>query len=266
MKTLVNYPANRAGGEYSIPNQTERLANDAFLFIKNLSRLYVGKKVNGIGIVCWGVYYDNSYIRSGDWCDIVYSLKPTENSGIIFDEENTAFTSDEKWIYSKDKTKVYCYFNRKATDIEIPATVTSFGGDIFNKCWNLKRLTVADGNTALVEREGIIYNIDFTEIIYVPKYLSGTVTLPATITQVGVRYNVDFHNSNITEINISDTLEYLGNYAFVTPYRLERINYGGTMEQWLAIEKQKGWVSGTEKFVIVCTDGVLDVHGNRVTT
>ncbi len=266
MKTLVNYPANRAGGEYSIPEQTVWLATGAFSLTKNLSRLYVGKNVVANGIACWGVYYDNSRNTvSGGWRRIAYDLKRTENTGIIVDEENPAFSSDEKWLYNKDKTKAYCYFNREATEIEIPASVTSFDDSIFMNYMNLERFTVADGNTAFAVRDGVLYNKDFTEIVYIPVKVSGTVTLPATITRLGDGIDTSFSNCHITEINISVTLKYLGNFSFSRPYSLERINYGGTTEQWLAIEKNKGWVSGTEKFVIVCTDGVLDVHGNRVT-
>ncbi len=265
MKTLVNYPASRADGEYRIPEQTERLATGAFSLIKNLSRLYVGKNVVINGIACWGVYYDNSRNTvSGGWRNIAYNLKLTENTGITVDEDNPYFASDENWLYSKDKTKAYCYFNREATEIEIPATVTSFGSSVFMNYMKLERFTVAEGNTAFAVQNGILYNKAFTEIIHIPNHVSGTVTLPPTITQLGGSTS-NFGNSYITEINISVTLEELGIVAFYNPYWLERINYGGTMEQWLAIEKHDKWVYGTEKFVIVCTDGVLDIHGNRVT-
>lgn len=264
MKTLVNYPANRADGEYRIPEQTEWLATGAFSLIKNLSRLYVGKNVVIDGIACWGVYYDNSRNTvSGGWRNIAYNLKLTENTGIIVDEENPAFSSDDKWLYSKDKTKAYCYFNREATEIEIPATVTSFDSSVFMNYMKLERFTVAEGNTAFAVQNGILYNKAFTEIIHIPNHVSGTVTLPSTITQLGGSTS-NFGNSYITEINISVTLEELGIVAFYNPYWLERINYGGTMEQWFAIEKHDKWVYGTEKFVIVCTDGVLDIHGNLI--
>ena len=36
------------------------------------------------------------------------------------------------------------------------------------------------------------------------------------------------------------------------------------MAQWLAIEKHEKWVYGTENFVIVCSDGTLDIHGNII--
>ncbi len=265
MKTLVNYPANRADGEYRIPEQTEWLATGAFSLIKNLSRLYVGKNVVIDGIACWGVYYDNSRNTvSGGWRNIAYNLKLTENTGITVDEDNPYFTADGEWLYSKDKTVAYCYFNRKAVTIEIPATVTSFGSSVFMNYMKLERFTVAAGNTAFAVQNGILYNKAFTEIIHIPNHVSGTVTLPSTITQLGGSTS-NFGNSYITEINISVTLEELGIVAFYNPYWLERINYGGTVEQWLAIEKHDKWVYGTEKFVIVCTDGVLDIHGNRVT-
>ncbi len=265
MKTLVNYPANRADGEYRIPGQTEWLATGAFSLIKNLSRLYVGKNVVINGIACWGVYYDNSRNTvSGGWRNIAYNLKLTENTGITVDEDNPYFASDENWLYSKDKTKAYCYFNREATEIEILATVTSFDDGVFMNFMQLESFTVAEGNTAFAVQNGILYNKDFTKIIEIPNRVSGTVTLPSTIIQLGVDDNSDFINSYITEINISVTLKELGRFSFYNPYRLERINYGGTMAQWLAIEKHEKWVYGTENFVIVCSDGTLDIHGNII--
>lgn len=268
MKTLVNYPANRAGEEYRIPEQTEWLAIGAFSLIKNLSRLYVGKEVVIEGIACWGVYYDNSRNTvSGSWRNIAYNLKRTESTGIIVDQDNPYFSSDENWLYSKNKTVAYCYFNREAVTIEIPASVTSFDNGVFSNFMKLESFTVAEGNTAFAVRDGILYNKDFTKIIYIPRSLKGTVTLPSTITRLGgTGSNFDFHNSYITEINISDTFEYMGQLAFVLPYKLERINYGGTMKQWLAMEKHEEWVYGTENFVIVCTDGTLDIHGKLITS
>lgn len=268
LKTLVTYPSQRAGEEYRIPEGTEQIAHNAFSLIRNLSRLYVCKSLSVAGVAGWGADYDNSYnVIVGEWAKIAYNLKMTANSGITADEENPYFSSDGNWLYNKNKTYAYCYFNREAVTIEIPASVTSFDNSCFMNYLKLESFTVEEGNTAFAVQNGILYDKDFTKIIEIPIHLTGTVTLPSTITQLGgLGNNPDFHNSYITEINISVTFEYMGRFAFYFPYRLERINYGGTMEQWIALGKHEEWIYGTENFVIVCTDGTLDIHGNLITS
>lgn len=170
LSTLVTYPSARADEEYRIPDETANIARNAFAFIKNLSRLYVGKSVNRAGVVSWGSYYDYSgNVLVGEWRNIAYTLKLTDGTGIIVDEENQYFASDENWLYSKDKTCAFCYFNRQTSTIEIPASVMCFGEYVFMNFYSLESFTVAEGNTAFAVQDGILYNKDLTEVIHIPE-------------------------------------------------------------------------------------------------
>ncbi len=130
----------------------------------------------------------------------------------------------------------------------------------------MERITVAEGNTAFTCVDGVLYNKDVTEIICIPVMVEVYV-LPDTVTQIGLmnaysRYNF-FFGTHVREISISNTLKVLGKQA-LNSSSIEKINYGGTVEEWLAIEKDENWFTPYCSFVIVCSDGTLDINGNLI--
>ncbi len=96
------------------------------------------------------------------------------------------------------------------TSIEIPNSVTSIGdyafefcrglksvtigsgvasiefNNSFSFCENLKSITVEAGNQNYSSQDGIVYNKQKTEIIFVPERITGTVTIPEGVTRIGV--------------------------------------------------------------------------------
>jgi len=267
MKTLVQYPSAASATEYRIPDGVVQVAKNAFALPDNLSKLYVGGDTKDFDVVCWGTYYDYSYnFVAGGLSNIANYLKKDNGCGIFFDEDNPKYTSDSNWVYNKDKTYAYCYFNDKATEIEIPATVTGMYERIFDDVLHLERITVAEGNTAYSSVDGVLYDKAVTEIICIPKSVEVYV-LPDTVTQIGLMNAESIYEffwfTRVREISVSNTLKVLGRGAFRGSY-IEKINYGGTVDEWLAIEKDEKWFGSDSKFVIVCSNGTLDVNGNLI--
>ena len=64
----------------------------------------------------------------------------------------------------------------------------------------------------------------------------------------------------LTGITIPDSVTSIGEYAFLGCTGLTGIRYGGTVEQWKAITKTKGWFSNAGGFVVHCSDG--DIAGS----
>ncbi len=64
----------------------------------------------------------------------------------------------------------------KIENISLPASLTTLAHDTAEKfafydC-NLRSITVASGNTVYASENGLLYNKDFTQLLYVPKYIT----------------------------------------------------------------------------------------------
>ena len=71
--------------------------------------------------------------------------------------------------------------------------------------------------------------------------------------------------ASLTSITIPNSVTFIGNEAFYRCSSLTSINYGGTMQQWNAINKSPesnyyhAWNSKSAITVILCTDGDIEI-------
>ena len=66
--------------------------------------------------------------------------------------------------------------------------------------------------------------------------------------------------NSLTEISIPKTVRKIGYRAFNNCGMLQTIYYGGTMEEWNAIEKDQYWDYRSDLHVIYCSDGVINTN------
>lgn len=98
------------------------------------------------------------------------------------------------------------------TEITIPSTLTSFGYGAFANDYNLTAVKVADGNSVYASENGVLYNNDFTELIFYPRgktdenytVNSNTVTLA----------KFSFSNTKVKTVNMPSTLVKIDTQAF----------------------------------------------------
>ncbi len=87
-----------------------------------------------------------------------------------------------------------------------------------------------------------------------------------------------YHSENMTQVDIPDTVTHIGRYAFAYCQNLRCVNipasvteigrrafcdnealtdiyYGGTKQQWVAINFETNWDLGTDAYTVHCTDG-----------
>jgi hypothetical protein len=72
------------------------------------------------------------------------------------------------------------------TSVTIPAGVTSIGDIAFSFCTGLTGITVANGNPNYSSEGGILYNKAKTTLIQAPGAISGAVTIPSSVTSIGM--------------------------------------------------------------------------------
>ncbi len=172
----------------------------------------------------------------------------------------------------------------KLTSVTIGSGVTSIGERAFRDCSNLTSVHITDLSAWC--------RIDFAECSASPLlyahhlFLDGTevtkVTFSADITEI--KDYVFRGGSALTSVVIGQNVTSIGNNAFrrcsaltdviigrdVTLIKeeafyecsvLKNITYQGTVDEWLAIEKEKKWDRDTVNYTVTCTDGTVSKYG-----
>jgi len=114
------------------------------------------------------------------------------------------------------------------TSVTIPASVTFTGGAFYN-CTNLTSITVESGNTNYASEGGILYNKAKTEIIQVPKGISGNVTIPNGVTSIGRREFEDC--DSITSITIPSSVTSIDRWVIPGCTSLTSVTFQGTIAE-----------------------------------
>jgi hypothetical protein len=101
--------------------------------------------------------------------------------------------------------------NTSLTSITIPASVTEIGDRAFDGCSSLTSITVDTNNPRYAGEGGVLYNKEKTALIAYPS-ASGTVTIPGSVTSIGVgAFN---NNTSLTGITIPEGVTEIGNSTF----------------------------------------------------
>lgn len=96
--------------------------------------------------------------------------------------------------------------------VNIGAGVSKISYDVFDGCNNLKDLSVSPNNPNYCSVDGVIYNKDKTELILLPKGISGAYTvLPGTKT---VKEYAGYQCESLTSLTIPASVKTLEQYAF----------------------------------------------------
>ena len=84
-----------------------------------------------------------------------------------------------------------------------------------------------------------------------------TVFLRDNITTIGDRAFAD--STELTMVQFTSSLEYLGSEVFSGCTSLLRVEFIGTLAEWEALEKADDWSAGKSGYLIVCTDGYIEM-------
>jgi hypothetical protein len=106
------------------------------------------------------------------------------------------------------------------TSITIGNSVTNINAYTFHNCSGLTSITVDSSNPNYTSQDGILYNKAKTEFVFIPQSISGSITIPNSVTSIG---NDAFQYRDLTSVTIGNSVTSIGNRAFEGCIRLTSI-------------------------------------------
>lgn len=112
------------------------------------------------------------------------------------------------------------------TSVTIPESVTSIGVGPFCCCYDLASINVVSSNANYSSENGVLFNNAKTELINYPGGMTGSYTIPATVTAIA---DEAFSSCQLEEIIIPDGVSTIGATAFYYCTGLTAVSIPGSV-------------------------------------
>lgn len=106
----------------------------------------------------------------------------------------------------------YAFYNcSELSAAHLPSGVSSIGNSAFRYCEKLSAITVSPDNQVYSSTDGVLFNKSGNTIVMFPEKKSDSYTIPSSVEVIG---SGAFFRSNITQINISNSVKTIEQDAF----------------------------------------------------
>jgi len=206
--SLIKAPPAGISVSVTIPASVETIVNYAFSGCTNLTGITISTNVMSIGN------------------NVFQSCTNLKNITINTDKVTTTTSTNWRTIFSDASNLsvifnanigAYAFYssssNTKLTSVTVGPGVTSIGNSAFEGCNGLTAITADPANGNYTSQEGILYNKAKTEIVIVPRGISGSVTIPEDVMSIPSQA---FRNcTSLTSITIPNSVTTIGSSAFL---------------------------------------------------
>ncbi|MBQ6831684.1 MAG: leucine-rich repeat protein [Oscillospiraceae bacterium] len=201
----------------NIPDSVTDLLDYAFSNCRSLTDIHLPNSLDVIGYGCFvncsnlsSISIPESVTYIGD-----YALFGCESlTGIWVDENNPFYCSDSYGVlFSKDQTELLQTPATLSGDYSIPDSVTRICDSSFCWCPELTGIWAGENNPSYSSDSfGVLFDKDKTTLIHAPGTLSGSYSIPDSVTAIG---DYGFLGCGIlTAITIPDSVTSIGSDAF----------------------------------------------------
>ena len=181
-KTLICYPAGKAGDSFAVPDGILVIGDDAFFSCEALTSVTLPDSLTSIG--------GNPFSGCSSLAKIDVS------------PDNPVFAQTDGVLYEKATKTLICYPAGKAGDsFAVPDGILVIGDDAFSFCNALTSITLPDGLASI------------GDFAFSGCYSLTSVTLPDGLTSIGDL--AFFYCSSLTSVTLPDSLTSIGYFAFM---------------------------------------------------
>lgn len=196
-KSLVAYPAAKAGKTYTLPEECENIAGGAFFCAKNLENVNFSSSLVSIGESAFEecrnikevtlpdslthigrkAFYDSG-ISAG------YGIKPLTVGNWYLSENGSTFAGNAKVPEGTVHIADGAFEGAPSKTVSLPASLLTVGENIFANCKNLQKINIAEGNTAFSVVSNILVNTVENSAVYMIKPDGDEFTVPEDIAMI----------------------------------------------------------------------------------
>ena len=170
----------------TLPDRLEAIGGSAFEYCISLTGITIPSNVTAIGPSCFSGCSSLTSIRiPASVTDIEYQAFAYCGSltAIEVDAANPNYCSWDGALYDRDMYRLICCPGGWEGSFTIPASVHVLYY-AFEGCHKLTDLQVEAGSSKFASSDGILYNMDMTELIRCPGGKSGHAVIPGTVKQI----------------------------------------------------------------------------------
>ncbi|MDO5396455.1 MAG: leucine-rich repeat protein [bacterium] len=202
----------------TIPKNVESIASEAFSSCMNLEAINVSSENQHYTDV-GGVLFDKELTRlmqyparlSGGSYTTPSTVESIDTFAFYGCAYLTELTVSEGVKAMGDRAVVAC---EKLKSISLPSTLETIDANAegrFANCTKLKSITVAEGNTAFTDVDGVLFSADMKTLLYFPAAHSLTYVVPDGVEEIA---DGAFRYSAVTEVEFPDGISVIGDNAF----------------------------------------------------
>lgn len=231
----------------TIPDSVIRIDGYTFYGCSSLASLKIGNSLTTIGV---GTFYHCTSLTSVTLPD---SLTTIENAA-FFDCASLKSINIPKGL-----TTIEGYAFCECSSLEsvtIPDTVTKIESGAFADCTSLTGIEVDPNNPCYASIDGVLFTKDINTLVACPGTKT-SVTIPDSVTKIGfwafhgcsllkgatipdgvttISECAFYDCSSLASVTIPAGVTVIGENAFDLCYALKTVYYGGSTEQWNAID------------------------------